>query len=137
MPDTATNPNHARGVLESATDEQIVLSVPGTNYQIHLKVLKAPATPIGKRIVGTIRANARRVDKVDTGGRFIDPVFGRPRRVQGRIDAVDTTSHTITVNAGGVPIVCTLMKLQHDAGFAVGDFVSLDVEPGATFTPSA
>jgi hypothetical protein len=136
MPDTATNPNHARGVLESATDDQIVFSVPGTNYQLHLKVLKAPGTPVGKRIVGTIRANARRVDRISSGGRFIEPVIGRPRRVQGRIDAVDSTGHTITVNAG-VPIVCTLMKLQHGATFAVGDLVTFDVEPGATFTPSA
>lgn len=136
MPDTAANPNHARGILEAATDEQITLSVPGTDYQIHLKVLKAPGTPIGKRLVGTIRASARRVDRVNTGGRYLEPVMGRPRRVQGRIDVVDTTAHTITVHAS-VPIVCTLMKAQHDAGFAVGDFVSFDVEPGATFTPSA
>ncbi|MGP1347063.1 MAG: hypothetical protein ACTS3F_10410 [Phycisphaerales bacterium] len=131
----APNPNHARGVLEAVEGEHITLAIPGTSYQLLLKVLKAPATPIGKRLIGTIRATARRVDIVNTGGRYIEPVYGRPRRVQGRIDAIDTTNHTITVQAG-IPIVCTLMKSQHNASFKVGDLVSFDVEPGASFIPA-
>lgn len=129
------NPDHARGVLVESSAERITFAVPGTDYQLHLQVYQQPATPLGKRIIGTIRAQARRVDTVDTGGRYVEPVYGRPRRVQGEIVAVHAGDNSITVHAG-VPIVCKLMDARQRADqFKVGDFVSFDVLPGASFTP--
>ena len=125
----------ARGVLTEATDEQIVLSIPGTDYQFHLSVYKRPSTPVGKRIAGTIRAQARRVDVVFTGGRFVEPVYGRPRRVQGEIVATDPGAQTITVHAGA-PLVCKVEAPQRAEQFKVGDFVAFDVRAGASFTPA-
>ena len=133
--DATSSPSLARGVLAQTGDDRIVLSVPGTDYQLHLKVLQAPRAAVGKRLIGTIRATARRVDVVHTGGRYIEPVYGRPRRVQGQIVATDLGASTITVHAG-VPIVCALGAGQRAEAFKVGDFVSFDVMAGATFTPS-
>jgi hypothetical protein len=133
--DPRTNRDLARGVLSDANDEQIILSIPGTDYQFHLAVYKKPSTPVGKRIAGTIRAHARRIDVVHTGGRYVEPVYGRPRRVQGEIIGVDTGAQTVTVHAG-VPIVCKTDGAQRAEKFQVGDFVSFDVRSGASFTPS-
>lgn len=126
----------ARGVLAAIGDEWIDLEVPGTDYRLRLETYKAPTTPIGKRIHGIIRARARRIDVVRTGGRYVEPVYGRPRRVQGRVAAIDESDHGIVVQAG-VPIVCRLTDdRQRPADFAIGDFVSFDVMAGATFTPT-
>ena len=125
----------ARGVLAAASDDRIVFLIPGTDYQLHLAVYKAPSTTIGKRIAGTIQAQARRIDVVHTGGRYVEPVYGRPRRVQGEIVAVDPGSQTVTVHAG-VPIVCKTEGAQRAENFQVGDFVSFDVRSGASFTPA-
>lgn len=130
-------PVHARGVLEAATPgpdgtHRIVLSFPGTSYQIHLETLRALDTPLGKRAVGTIRVQARRVDVVDTGGRYVEPVYGRPRRVQGRVVSLDHAANAIVVDAG-VPIELKLGKLQSASDFREDDLVSCDVLPGASF----
>lgn len=128
------NPNTARAVLHDANDDTVVLAVPGTDYLLRLSVYKAPSTPIGKRILGTVRAQARRIDVVRTGGRYIEPVYGPPRRIQGEIVAVDPANQTITVHAG-VPVVCKTDGRQRADAFKVGDFVAFDVLPGASFTP--
>lgn len=130
------SPGTARGLLAEASDERIILSVPGTSYQIHLGVYQRPSTQVGKPIVGTIRAQARRIDVVRTGGRYIEPVYGRPRRVQGAVIAVDQGQQTVTVDAG-VPMVCKVDAGQRAEQFKVGDFVSFDVLPGAAFTPAS
>lgn len=134
---TITQPEtcHIRAVLDEAADDRVVLALPGTDYRLHLAVYQRPGTSVGKRIIGTIHAKARRVDIVDSGGRYIEPVMGRPRRVQGEVTAVDTGNNTITVHAGA-PIVCALTDhRQRAADFKPGDFVSFDVLPGASFTP--
>jgi len=113
----------------------IVVTVSNTSYKLHLEPTCPIDTPVGKRVVGTIQAQARRVDVVTTGGRFIDPVFGRPRRVQGVVVRADAGSNTLIVHAG-VPMICSLTDARQNAGeFSEGDFVSFDILRGATFTP--
>jgi hypothetical protein len=138
-PTTSIDPSLARAVLEEQRAEppMLVLSFANTSYRMHL----VPAGPIraevGKRILGVIRARARRVDVVDTGGRYAEPVFGRPRRVQGTIVALRPADNAIVVNAG-MPIHCQLTDArQSPADFTLGDLVSFDVLDGATFTQSA
>ena len=91
-------------------------------------------SPIGKRIIGTIRATARRVDLVETGGKYVEPVFGRPRRMQGTVIGGDDHSRTLIVDAG-MPIHCTMTDpRQIPSQFARGSLVSFDVLDGATFS---
>ena len=137
MPDTAQRPvNQARAVLVENGDEQVVLGFNETDYQMHLGVLKRLPQDTGKRVKGAIRATARRIDQIGTGGKFVEPVFGSPRRAAGRVLAVDAEADTITVDAG-MPIV---MKVgapnQRATDFDAGDFVTMNVMPGATFTPT-
>lgn len=142
-PTTKIDPTHARGVLEdiiapTATKPgYIVLSVPNSSYQLHL-IAASPVDPAGrgKRLIGRIAADARRVDLVETGGRYVEPVMGRPRRVQGTIIAIDASNNAVTINAG-VPINCTLTDARQKASqFEVGQVVTFDVLEGASFTPS-
>lgn len=139
-PTTRIDPRLARGVLGAVVTETatkpgyIVLSILNTSYELHLRPTGEIRTPVGKRIVGTIHARARRVDVVETGGRFVEPVEGRPRRVQGAVIDASEAAGSITVNAG-VPIVCTLTdERQKPSQFEVGVVVSFDVLDGATFT---
>jgi hypothetical protein len=136
-PTTVIDPTLARGVLEEFHDATatkpatIVISVPNTSYRTHLEPLGPITAAIGKRIVGTVRAEATRIDVVTTGGRYLEPVFGRPRRVQGTVVALHQGA--VVVNAG-LPIHCTLTdRRQHAKDFQPGQFVSFDVLRGATF----
>jgi len=139
-PTSKIDPRHARGVLgaiveaTAAKPAHIIFKVPGTSYELYLEpsagIHDIKCAP-GKRLVGIIRAQAKRIDEVRTGGRYVEPVYGRPRRVQGRIVAIEGPA--VVVDAG-VPIHCTPTDPRQEAsGFEVGQFVSFDVKPGASF----
>lgn len=138
-PTTRIDPGLARGVLEEIHAETatkpafIVLHFYNTNYRVHLLPVGEISVEPGKRIHGVIRAEAKRVDVVETGGKFIDPVLGRPRRVQGRVVETDTSRNTLTVDAGA-PFVCRLTDhRQRASDFEPGQFVGFSVMRGATF----
>jgi hypothetical protein len=117
-----------------APSPRLKMSFIGTSYELHL-IPKGPIqAKVGKRLVGIIRALARRIDIVQTGGRYIEPVMGRPRRIQGSIVAIGPSTNSIVVDAS-VPIHCECTDPQRPAtSFQVGQFVSFDVIDGATFT---
>lgn len=137
-------PDLARGTLvqhvaATATEPAyVVVSFPNSDYKIHLLPVGPAVGEPGERVIGLIRAEAKRVDVVRSGGRYVEPVMGRPRRVQGSIVAVNPQQNSITVHAG-VPIVCKLTApdrlgdKQQASAFQVGQFVSFDVLRGATF----
>jgi hypothetical protein len=126
----------AQGVLLSRTDEVIELGLPGTDYRLHLKIDEPISVATGKTIRGHLHARARRVDTTSGGGRYIEPVYGRPRRLQGRVVCVDAQANTIGVQCG-CPFICVLGAGQEAASFAAGDFVTFDVERGARFEAQA
>jgi len=127
----------ARGVLESLSEPDVVLSIPGTEYKLALK-LSGPADRIravvGKRIKGTIQARALRMFKAKGGGRFIEPVWGEPRIVAGFILAVDQPNRRVLVDVA-VPMWMTFDARQPPDAFNVGDLVNCYVESGTTFAP--
>jgi hypothetical protein len=138
-PTSKIDPAIARGTLGSVVPATatkpayIIFSVPNTSYELHLLPTSEIKTQPGKRLLGTIRAQARRIDIVQTGGQYIEPVMGRPRRVQGTIIAI--AGDAVVVDAG-VPIHCRPTDArQQAANFALGQFVSFDVLDGSTFTP--
>jgi hypothetical protein len=124
----------AQGTLLEKSDESIVLGLPHTDYQIHLLASPSPDSDVKKPIAGRICARAMRVDIAKAGGRFIEPVYGRPRRLQGRIIATDAAANTITVKAA-CPIVCELTANQQAGEMPIGAIATFDVQSGATFKP--
>jgi hypothetical protein len=136
-PTSKIDPVLARGTLlgvhaASATKPaHITFGVPNTNYELHLVPQGTIKAQVGKRLIGTIRAQARRIDVVQTGGQYVEPVYGRPRRVQGTVIAIKDGA--LVVDAG-VPIHCAPTDARQKAEqFSVGQFVSFDVMDGARF----
>ena len=141
-PTNKIDPGQTRGTLEEVVEQtatrpaHLVIGLYNSDYRLHLIPVGEITAEIGKRIIGVIRAEAKRVDVVKTGGKYVEPVMGRPRRVQGRIVETDTSRNTITVEAAA-PFVCRLTDHRQRAGdFEPGQFVSFDVLNGATFEQS-
>lgn len=140
-PTTRIAPTLARGVHGGMTEATagrpscLIFEVPNTSYQLYLRPGGEVTTPKGKRLIGTILAQAKRIDVVTTGGQYVEPVTGRPRRVQGTVVGVE--GNAVVVDAG-VPIHCTPTDARQSASqFQVGQFVSFDVMDGASFKPQA
>ncbi len=125
----------AHGVLAETKEGGIILGVPGSDYRVHLLLTGTLEAKPGDHISGTIYGTAKRVDKIATGGRFIDPVYGRPRRLQGRVISLDPVKNTISVYAG-LPFHCTMMAQQKTSEFELGEMVAFDIERGARFEPA-
>lgn len=139
MPTTEIDPRIARGVFlqhvpETATRPAYVrLGFPNTSYKIDLipegEVVGTP----GKRIEGTVHVPAARIDVIGGGGRYVEPVFGAPRRVQGRVVAVNAETNEVIV-AAGVPFhLMPTDPRQKAADFAEGQMVTCGVKSGAVF----
>ena len=139
---TSIDTQQVRGILLEHSDDRIVLGLANSDYQLHLQIDRpldgntvTKATNVSNRqLTGVIRAQARRVDVVRAGGRYIEPVYGRPRRIQGTVVACDRQENTITVLAR-CPFVCRLSGSQKTNDFETGCLVSFDVEPVAIFEP--
>lgn len=125
-----------RGKLLGHEPGRLVLGLPGTEYRLHLVTDRQVEPDAVGFVRGRITARARRVDVVKTGGRFIEPVYGRPRRLQGVVTSVDAAAGTITVQ-GPCPFVCTLTARQNPQDFEPGQLVGFDMESGAKFEPAA
>ena len=127
----------ASGVLESVGDEKIVLKVPGTSYQLHFTPA-VPASdidaPVGKRIKGTVHAQALRMFVAKGGGRFIEPIWGEPPIVAGFVKAVDQPNRRVLVDVS-IPIWMTLEPRQPADMFKVGQLVNCYVQSGTRFRP--
>ncbi|HYE02145.1 MAG TPA: hypothetical protein VD963_02800 [Phycisphaerales bacterium] len=141
-PTTKVDPALVRGVLGemlpagSGKPEMVRLHVPGTNYELHLVPGGPLPGPAGSKVVGRIEAAARRIDLVGAGGRYIEPVAGNPRRVQGMVIGVDEVGGRVIVNAGATVHLKPTDARQRAGQFEPGTMVSCDVLDGATFTPA-
>ena len=142
-PTTKLDPSLARGTLAEirpATATQasfIVLTVPNTDYRLHLRPFNDDLSVfegrVGQKVIGRIRAEARRIDSVGAGGRFVEPCFGRPRRVQGMVRGVVPQENAVLVGAG-VPVHLVVTAPGQIPGqFTEDDFVTCGVKDGASF----
>ena len=126
----------ARGILESLTDDELVLAIPHTAYRLHLVPTVAAGevdVPVGKRIRGVIEAQALRIHPARGGGRFIEPVWGAPRIVAGEVLQVDQANQRVLVDAS-VPM-WVAAEGQDLGALTEGQLVNFYVRSGATFSP--
>jgi hypothetical protein len=136
---SSTTTDLCRAVLLEVLDGDVVLGLPGTSYRIRLRLNGDPsrlADRIGKRITGRVEGKAMRMHPAHGGGRFIEPVFGHPRIVNGTIAALDVPGRRVLLDMV-IPAWLTLADGQAADDFAVGQLVNLYVESGMSFTPSA
>jgi len=125
----------ARGKVTEVKNGKVIFLPFNTNYEMYLETTRPYDGPIGQQILATIRAKARKVYTVPSGGGFVSPIFGPPRTIQGRALFVDET--TVVIRAG-VPIVVELPvsddALDFEAGnLSVGSIVNAVALPGVTF----
>lgn len=123
----------SEGVIKGAADGTITLAKPGTNYALELVALEPVSKPVGAKIRGEVRVQAARMDVIASGGKYIEPVAGPPRRVAGRIVEIDARANLVVVDAGPFTVVCTPHELQKASKFAVDQMVTMGVRPGASF----
>src|SRR3954453_13990116 len=113
-------------VVEAVENGIVTLKVPGSNYQNSFVFHGDPgALAVGSRVRGTIHAPAWKVDRVELGGNYVEPLYGRPRRMQGTILSVNTAANELTVQVGYEATV--KMPEQYKAEtFKVGERVGWD-----------
>jgi hypothetical protein len=136
-PSSPTTPPIVSGVVDEVHADWVQVRIPSTDYRIRLVPQEGLSVTAGAKIDGVIRAQALRMDVIPAGGRYIEPVQGRPRRVQGRVIGGNPSLNEVYVMAGP-GIVVTPMAPQRAGDFSIGQMVSFDVRNGATLemTPS-
>jgi len=115
----------------------MVFAVPHTEYKLHL----TPTVPagefskyVGKRISGVIEAVALRIHPAQAGGCFIEPIWGAPRIIAGKVCSVDEAERRVLVDAG-VPMWVTAPEGQDLSALVEGQLVNFYVQSGTSFRP--
>jgi hypothetical protein len=124
----------AHGKVLSYADGFVIFAPTGTNYELKLAAAGYSGA-IKLPIKAIIRATARKVYTVPSGGNFITPIFGPPRIVQGRVRLADERS--LVVHAGcaihiELPAADDAIDLTNGP-IAVGRMVNVICLPGARF----
>jgi len=127
-------------VLESvrADTGEIELGVPGTEYRLFLRCAVDPATlrPAGpgRRVRGSIHGQALKLFRAHAGGRFIEPLWGHPRIVQGTVVDADAAANRLLVDMV-VPAWLSLEPGQTVSEFPRGTLVNMYLASGLEFRP--
>ncbi|MFZ4466646.1 MAG: hypothetical protein ACOYO7_06265 [Phycisphaerales bacterium] len=124
---------------------RVRVTVPGTAYRLDF-VFAGDAAMLQQRLAargagavrlgGTVRGRALRAWQATAGGCFIEPVWGTPRIVQGRVLAIDVNANAVLIDLA-VPAWIEMEASQPAGQWQTGDMLNFYVESGMTFTPSA
>lgn len=125
----------ARGKVREVRGNTVVFLPSGTNYELHLLTDPSYDGPLDTPIEAIIRLQARKVYSVPSGGNWVQPIFGPPRIVQGRIRWLD--ENHLVVQAGthfliDLPTDRSGIELSHGE-LAVNRLVNVVGLPGARF----
>lgn len=129
---------------EEPTDERVVLGVHGTDYLLELtptiprERFPKPRSRRNRRIRGVVHGRALKLHHAKAGGRFVEPVHGQPRIVQGTVYEVDGPNDRLLMDVV-VPMWITVeseVTGQVASDFAQGDLLNFYLESGTSFTPA-
>lgn len=124
-------------IVENVAEGMVTLKTPNANYRNTFKLAGAAGgLAIGRRVTGTIHAPAWKADVVEQGGNYVEPLSGRPRRMQGNVLAVNPASNELTVHVG-YDVTVKLPERYKAAAFPVGARIAWDNIEVPTFTPGA
>ena len=112
-------------IVNQVTDDQVTVLVPGTNYRSTFKYAGSAPLQVGQRVTAVVHAPALKIEVVSDGGNYVEPLFGRPRRMQGRVVEQHPKTSELLVQAG-YPVRVKLPHGQTVAEFPVGSRVGWD-----------
>jgi len=123
-------------IVDHIAHNQVTLRVNGYNYAHTFAIAGnlPPALASGARVQGAIHAPAWKVDRVELGGNYVEPLSGRPRRMQGTILSVNPAANELTVQVGYQAIVKLPPKYQA-SDFKIGERIGWDNLDIPTFHP--
>jgi hypothetical protein len=130
----------ARGRVTGVNGKVVTFVPAGTNYELHLEAERGPwAGPVNVPVEAVIRLRARKVMTVPSGGNFIQPIFGPPRIVQGRVRQL--SAHELVIHAGTnliveLPASDSAFDLASGA-IGMGSMVNATILPGGTIALAA
>ena len=84
-------------IVESIENDLVTLKTPNANYRNTFRCSSAADLVVGKRISGSIHAPARKIEAVSQGGNYVEPLFGRPRRMQGLVLKLNAAENSLLV----------------------------------------
>jgi hypothetical protein len=124
----------AKGKVIEVRGSTIIFQPANTTYHLELAG-GSYSGPVKTPIELLIRANARKLWTVPSGGNFIAPISGTPRTIQGRVRFAE--GQTIVVQAG-VPVVITLPGNEsgvdlNNGALGVNSLVNAMVMPGVSY----
>lgn len=129
---TATS-TAAKGKVIAVHADHVVFQPAGTNYELHLKINNYTGK-VGVPVDCVIRANARKIYSVPSGGNFVQPIFGPPKIIQGRVRAIEGS--TLIIHAGAafhITLPASPDAIDMNSGdIAEGSMVNVVALPGAT-----
>jgi hypothetical protein len=125
-------PTH--GKIIELLDDAVVFAPNGTSYELRLRTDPRYAGALNTPVEVVIRATARKVWTVPSGGNFIAPIKGPPRIIQGRVTFGDEKQ--LVVRAGAMFLI-DLPSAEHavdlpNGPITVGQMVNVTAFPGAT-----
>jgi hypothetical protein len=124
-------------VVESVSEGTVTLKVPGMNYRNTFLIQgNAASFEPGQRIRGAIHAPAWKVDRVELGGNYVEPLCGRPRRMQGTILSVNPAANELTVRVG-YEVTVQLPAKYNASTYQPGERVGWDNIEIPTFEPAS
>ncbi len=128
----SVNDYPASGIVAAADGDRVTFHPQGTTYELDLAVPGGYSGPLNRRVACVVRLRARKLFTTAAGGSFVEPIFGCPRVVQGRVLHVE--ENRIVVRAGvnvivELPSSDTAIDLECGP-IQVGSLVNATVEPG-------
>ena len=125
----------ARFYLKGCSGGFVVLNIPGTSYEVRIPSKGTVVPSAQGRVWGTLRLPVWKLDVVTAGGAYIEPVYGKPRRVQGKVVGTLPELNGVVVEVCGQPIVGLLPERWQAVEVEVGSRVGLDIAEGGEFVP--
>ena|SRR5437868_7132878 len=128
----------AVGKVVSRDDTSVVFNPLNTTYEWKLLAANFGGA-IGQRVEGFISVTARKVYTVPSGGNFIQPIFGPPRIIQGRVKYLDEKEMVIHASTS----IIVQLPADQDAfdlangDLMVGSLANVVALPGAKFELAA
>lgn len=111
-------------IVESTQDDLVTLKTPNANYCNTFK-FSGDMPQAGTRVVGEVYAIARKAEIVSLGGNYVEPLFGRPRRMQGMVLEQIVARNELRVQTG-YEVTVKLPENQPVAEFPTGSHVGWD-----------